>query len=272
MDHKSRSAYELRRFTYTHYTIFSTVPDLDPKELIENFHKSSVSLKRGRGLIKIFSFQNRQVVCRKYVHGGLFRAFTRDLYLSSKRSLNELEVILYLRDEGVPVIRPVCAFVMDEPLRNRLFLVTEYEEDAEDFVEFLRKADRKSRLRAIRYLAYLFGRLAVKGVYHPDLHLRNILVKKTGHILLLDFDRARRRTITEKDAEKMLWRLNRYVQKLTDNRVISVTDFERTLFLRTYMYTTGFDLIEGMRTRAAMKHAISRIGRMVESFFYRDKT
>lgn len=272
MSHESPTRNGLRRFDYKHYTIFSPEPELDPKELIEQFHKSEITLKRGRGIIKIFPFRKKRVLCRKYVHGGLFRALTRDLYLSSKRSLNELEVMIYLVNQGIPVIRPVCAFVMKEPLRNRLFLVTDYEEDAIDFAEYLQSIDNRKRLRAIRDLARLLGILVVNGVYHPDFHLRNVIVKRNGQLLLLDFDKARIQKVAKKDAERILWRLNRYVEKLARDGVLEITDWEKALFLRTYQGTTGHDVIEHMLNKAAIKHHLTRLGWFVESLFYRSKS
>ena len=68
------------------------------------------------------------------------------------------------------------------------------------------------------------------GIYHPDLHLQNVLVTKVGDLVFLDFDRAHRKVVTKKDMESMFWRLNRFAEKKEIAGELAVTMRKRRSF------------------------------------------
>jgi RIO-like serine/threonine protein kinase len=123
-------------------------------------------------------------------------------------------------------------------------------------------------LRAIRDLARFLWRLENLGIYHPDLHLRNVLVKNDGRLIFLDFDKACRKDISRKDMESMAWRLNRFAEKWEQKGYLRISMLERLLFLRTYSRLSGYNFEGEMTRKAKSKSLFSRAGWFFESILY----
>ena len=51
----------------------------------------------------------KRMVVRSYSHGGLLRAFTRNLYLFGSRSFQELALTEEIRSSGISTIEPIAA-------------------------------------------------------------------------------------------------------------------------------------------------------------------
>jgi len=100
-------------------------------------------------------------------------------------------VLLRLRDEGVPVVRPLAALARRRTFW-RLRLLTELEPDALPLAAFC-AADPAARRWAIE-AAGVTCRLAFEaGLRHPDLHVDNVLCSRRGdrvRAVLVDLDRA----------------------------------------------------------------------------------
>ena len=106
------------------------------------------------------------------------------------------------------------------------------------------------------------------GIFHPDLHLRNVLVKKNGRLIFLDFDKASKRTISKKNVETMIWRLNRFAEKWEIKGYFRISILERLLFIRTYSKLSGYNLEEEMAKKLVTKKLLSRAGWFAESILY----
>jgi 3-deoxy-D-manno-octulosonic acid kinase len=226
---------------------------------------------KGRSGIKMLEAEGQRLVARKYTHGGLFRKFTGDLFFARQRATAEAEILSYLRNTGFPVVMPFCVVIEERGLAKRLHLVTVFEDGAVDLLGYLRSASRRQRLRIAMRLAAALWRLERAGVFHPDLHLNNVLVTAEEKLLFLDFDRARRKAISRHDTESMFRRLGRFVDKMERQRRFSATRLEKALFLRTYARLSGVDLAKSLAdsaTRVALRH---RIGWFIESLLYRQK-
>ena len=186
---------------------------IDPSLVMRQLSNPRDTIKKGRGEIKILSAGDKLLACRKYIHGGLLRGITGDTFFSEKRAAAELETMMFLEENGFPVVRP-CGYITKNNLCTKdLYFLTFFEENTLDLLEFLKSARRKERLRAIKGLARFLFEMGKLGVYHPDLHLQNVLVTKATGLLFLDFDRAYRKVVTKKDMENMFWRLNRFAEK-----------------------------------------------------------
>ncbi|HOJ71697.1 MAG TPA: lipopolysaccharide kinase InaA family protein [Syntrophorhabdaceae bacterium] len=272
----------LKKTEIDRLTIFYYPGVTDLEGLIKEFKLAPLILKKGRGGIRIFNIQDKKIACRQYIHGGLFRFFTRDFFFSAKRVLNEINILSYLHSLNMPVAEPFCAIVERDFLVKKLYLLTIYEEETENLPEYLNKTDIRHRLRMAKKIALLFWNLEKSGIYHPDLHLDNILVKKKPHIydskglkiefqdtILIDFDKAKIKNITKKDMERMFWRLNRYIEKLNRKGMINVGIAEKTLFLRTYKRLSGYDMFDTMKAGLKYRRFFSRIGWWIDSFFYK---
>lgn len=260
------------------YRVYLSSEGYDVIDLIKGLENTPVSIKKGRAGIKIFYVNNIKIACRQYRHGGLLRKFTGDFFISKKRAIQEMEVLLYLFSSGIPAVRPVSVIEERNGFFKRLYILTIFEDNTENLLEFLSHAQKKTRMRMAKKLAILFFMLESVGIYHPDLHLDNILVKvntpsigQAGlyDVLLMDFDRAVKKTIKAGDMEKMFWRLNRYIEKMEKKGKLRLDGNEKILFLRTYERLAGRALLESMRRGSKKRSFISRIGWAIESLLYK---
>lgn len=153
------------KFRILYYASF-----LEPVSFIRHLFQSRVIAHKGRGGIRIVDTGGLTLVVRKYVHGGLFRAFTGDLFLTGKRVVSEAETMRYLQERGFPVVAPFAAIMERRFILKRLYLVTLYEAHAVSLLEYLQTSGKRQRLRLASRLARLLWQLAHAGVFHPDLH------------------------------------------------------------------------------------------------------
>ena len=237
-------------------------------ELVEKMLRSSTLVHEGRVGIRIFDVAGKKLACRKYAHGGLFRAFTRDVFFSARRNAQEAEVMLFLKRSGFPVVTPFATITELGTLRKRLYLCTLFEEGATNLLEYLKRSGKKARLRAAKRFGELLWELEKAGIYHPDLHLRNVVLTPDGNMLFLDFDRASKKLIGQRDAESMLWRLARYVDKMQRQGELRVDEREKMLCLRTYERLSKRRIIESMQKQMRRKTWLHRAGWFFESMLY----
>jgi len=263
----------LKRIPYKRFICFYPEDtEIHISKLIEKEKDGFLIDNRGRGGIRILNIEGRPVVSRKYLHGGILRCITKDLFFTGKRVKKELQVMLYLKDKGFPVVEPYCAIIECCGIKKELYLLTYYEDNTTTFFEYLESKNHKSRYRIIRELAYFIYCLVMHGVYHPDLHLDNIIVTDNGKMKFLDFDRAEIGNITPDHVESMFWRLNRYVEKISRKGNVPIGLMEKTYFLRVYSRLSGVDWVERMKKSAFLKSAISRLGWFLEGMLYGNKT
>ncbi len=236
--------------------------------LVEGLKTAPLITGRGRGGIRIFPVPGMRVVCRQYLHGGLFRAFTGERFFSGERASAEAAVLLYLEEKGVPVVHPVATIVEKRLLTCRPYLLTLFEEDGVELLQYLKIATKKQRRRAVTRFARLLWDLERFGVYHPDLHISNVMARKDGSLFLVDFDKACRRSVTKGDMESIFWRIDRYVEKMERAGRITVAPLERALFLRAYQRASNFAMEKIMEEGLASRRRLARLGWLVESFLY----
>lgn len=260
--------HRLKNITYESFTLYLTNGPLDPPALIDAFLKADVLAGKGRGFIKILTIGDRNIVCRKYLHGGLLRGITKDFFFSAKRAIKELEIIEYLNKAGFPVVEPYCAIVEATALMKKPYLLTVFEENAMDLLDYFSKTETKMRRKAIKELAEHMHELEGLGVYHPDLHLNNILMTSKNGMKFLDFDKAYRKSITKKDMEHMFWRLNRYAEKMAKKGYFNPSVKDKILFLRSYAKISGYDMLPGMEKRMKFQRWLDKTGWFLESFLY----
>jgi tRNA A-37 threonylcarbamoyl transferase component Bud32 len=197
--------------------------------------------------------------------------FTADRFWSGRRAIAEGEIIEYLRTVGFPVVRPSCVVIEKRAVTCRLHLITFLEEGAVDLLQQLRASSPRQRRRIARGLGEAFWLLERAGVFHPDLHLRNVMTTPDNRLVFLDFDRARRKQIGHKDALWMFRRLGRFVDKMERRGDLSITGVEKALFLRTYARLSGYDPTGEMARSARRDRLRYRVGWLVESLLYGKK-
>jgi hypothetical protein len=244
---------------------------IDPSLIMRQLSNPGETITKGRGEIKILSAGDRLLACRKYLHGGLLRGVTGDTFFSEKRAAAELKTMMFLEENDFPVVRPCGYITKNNHYTKDLYFLTFFEKNALDLLEFLKAARRKERLRAIKRLARFLFQMGELGIYHPDLHLQNVLVAKAGRLIFLDFDRAYRKVVTIKDIENMFWRLNRFTEKKEKGGEFVVTMEERTLFLRTFERLAGLQIMKDMAKQLESKRLSYKLGWFLESFLYKKK-
>jgi tRNA A-37 threonylcarbamoyl transferase component Bud32 len=259
---------ELRKVKIGSFVMYLVSDAVDPSLFLDRFLRTETQTDKGRGGLKLLSIDGKLFACRKYMHGGIGRALTKDLFFTEKRAFNEIEIMLYLKKNNFPVVEPAGILVAEDFPFKKPHIITMFEENIGDLLEFIKVSARKQRLRAIQYLARFLWRLENLGIYHPDLHLRNVLVKDDGRLIFLDFDKARRKDITRKDVESMVWRLNRFAEKWEQKGYLQISMLERLLFLRTYSRLSGYNIEGEMAKKIQGKRLLSRIGWFFESILY----
>lgn len=259
---------KLQKVKIGSFVMYCVADAVDPSQFLERFLRTGHETDKGRGGLKLISMNNKLFACRKYLHGGVGRAVTKDLFLSEKRALNELNIMLYLKNNHFPVVDPVGILIGEDFPFRKPHIITRFEENNGELLEFIKVSSRKKRLRAIRDLARYMWHLERLGVYHPDLHLRNVLVKKNGRLIFLDFDKASRKTLSRKNVETMIWRLNRFAEKWEVKGYFRISIIERLLFVRTYSRLSGYNLEETLAKKLIGKKLLSRAGWFAESILY----
>jgi len=253
------------------FSVYFPREALDPALLIRQLDTARTIEGKGRGGIRILEAGGLALACRKYTHGGLFRALTGDTFFSAGRALKELEITSYLLEEGFPVIAPYAVIVEDHSIRKGLYFITLFEEGSVDLLQFLQRAAQWPRYRMIRRLARYIHLLVTLGIYHPDLHLNNVLITKAKEMKFLDFDKSRKGVVSTREVINMIFRLNRYAEKMEKKGIITFSMKERMLFLRTYGRLSGYDIISAVAKKAKTKKAESRLGWFVEALLYSNR-
>jgi tRNA A-37 threonylcarbamoyl transferase component Bud32 len=254
------------KFTVVYY---SSAPD--PVAFLRTLADAPVIPGQGRGGISMIEAEGQKLVARKYIHGGLFRILTGDLFLKRRRATAEADIMNYLGNAGFPVVKPFSVVTERRSFAWRLHLVTILEEGAVDLLRQFPSLSQRRRLRIVTQLAESLWRLQQAGVYHPDLHLRNVLVATDGRLVFLDFDRALRKTIGRKEMKSMFLRLGRFVDKMERQGRFSVSVLEKALFLRSYARLSGEDLTHELAESARRASFRHRIGWFIESLLYGDR-
>lgn len=181
---------------------------------------------------------------RHYHRGGAIAPVLGDRYLrlGTPRPMRELEVGWALEERGVPTPAHIGAAVYPAGIWYRGDLVTRYVAGSRDLAAVLfpgRSLEGEGRGgrsdkpgasgseapdpgAAMRATGVLFRQLHGAGVIHPDLNLKNILIRGTGEeveALVLDLDGARLRDAVSRAARTRMvarfWRSARKWQRAT---------------------------------------------------------
>lgn len=157
---------------------------------------------RGRGAVRVvpspISPGERWAV-RHYHRGGAAAALLGDRYLrlGAPRPLREYRVGRELERRGVPTVPHVGAAWYPAGAFRRGDLVTGFVPAAPDLAAVLFGAGSNADpAGAMRAAGSLLRRLHEAGLWHPDLNLKNILIRPDAGAdgaLVLDLDRARLR-------------------------------------------------------------------------------
>jgi len=180
---------------------------LDPSKFWE--HTDSFTHMMGRGEVLLFTGHG-EVAVRKYRHGGLLRRLTVDTFMFGSRPFKEVEVTEKAKSAGIPTLEILAAIIERERWgRYRGYLITSG--------EVMRKMHQL-------------------GIYHADLHLKNILVeeRETPKVYLIDFDKSKTYSyLNPSKRMKNLKRLDRSAEKLREAG-LALTKKDKAAFCHAY--------------------------------------
>ena len=158
-------------------------------------------------------------VIRQLSHGGLLAPLTGDRFLSlgAPRPFNELRLSVLLRDLGIatPAVAAAVVYRSGPVYRGEVARVEIT--DADDLSACLFYSDLSPSLRsdALSAAGQLIGSLHRVGVVHPDLNIRNILIRWSDEPLgayILDIEKC---SVEARLSQRMrLTMLNRFRRSL----------------------------------------------------------
>lgn len=195
----------------------------------------------GRHPVVLLGPPERELVLRRFTHGGLLRFLTGARFADPRRPFVELELSERLRAAGVRTPEVVAARARRASgLGWELALVTRRVSAARDGGELLAAAARGAlpaceRQRALAAAGELVARLHALGFLHADLHPKNLLIDPDGEAWLLDLDRSRfESALDERQRAANLARLYRYVARRRARGEFAFTRADALRFLRAY--------------------------------------
>lgn len=169
-----------------------------------------------------------RVFVRPYLHGGAFGRITGDRFASDARFAAELAAHVDAAAAGVPVCEAlgVVSRAAGLGMRRGWLLLREID-GARDLLETLcARPDPRRRRALLAKAGRAIRALHDAGFEHPDLHLKNLLVRSgvtgaTGAagaddeaVLVLDLDAVRRRPSLDRERRLTgLFRFDRYAAK-----------------------------------------------------------
>ncbi|MBO1223261.1 MAG: hypothetical protein JYX80_02420 [Candidatus Scalindua sediminis] len=197
------------------------------------------------------SLENEVLVVRDYWHGGFFGKILRDYLWQRLRPFRELSVCEIANERHI-LTTEIIAIVMKNivgPL-YKCKLVSKEITDTVDLMELLLRSDKNSLLarkrQIISEVAKAIKEMHDVGIYHADLHLKNILIQPTGNgtfkVYIIDLDKSRQfGEIGLNRRRKNILRLDRSLEKFkrnaSDRKALPVTNTDKMRFLREYIGT-----------------------------------
>ncbi len=229
-------------------------------DMLFNLHKDSDKLKvsyHGRTPCKTLimeSLGNVSFVVRDYCHGGLFGKILRDIFWNSLRPLRELSICEAAGKSGIKTSE-VIAIVKNRVLGPiyKCRLVSKEITGAIDLMELLLNAEKNKLVARKRQIINKTAK-AVKemhgaGIYHADLHLKNILIQSAAgkvDVYIIDLDKSRQyEKISLHQRMRNIMRLDRSVEKMIRNNRITfdetypfpISGTDKLRFLKEYIKT-----------------------------------
>jgi 3-deoxy-D-manno-octulosonic acid kinase len=180
---------------------------------------------RGRAQLSVLRLENGSgALVRRYRHGGALRYLTGGIFTTwPPRPFRELAITEEARRRGVPTVEILAAGIdrIWGPL-YRGWLVTRELEGARDLWAVLQEG-AFGATALLKAVAPAIHRMHHQGIYHGDLNLKNILIRREGDglkIYLIDFDKARffPGGVPAAKARRNLARFQRSIAKLDPER------------------------------------------------------
>ena len=183
----------------------------------------------GRARTALVSIGDTRLVLRGVRRGGLLGPLLGGALFAPDRPLREIAVTAALRSAGAPVPRPAFggAFRSRGAWRGVAWngaVATWLEAETRDAEAWLRAGPSQASLaRALESAGAAVRRFHDAGGSHPDLHLKNLLVREVAdrcEIVVIDLDRAR--VVPELAARERMAQLMRLYRSLLKRDLLRV--------------------------------------------------
>ena len=193
-------------------------------------HEKTTTQYTGRGLLPAIPIQEsngKRMVAKQCMRGGLLRFINKAIFWGGNRPIREMIDNTRILNKGIKTTEILAAanYKVFGPF-YRTYLFSLELPDCIDLITFFDQLSQKSpreRLMEksflLRAVARAFVTMHRVGVYHGDLHLKNILIrnnhaKGTPEIFIIDFDKAVcKDSLTPREKLKNLLRFNRSIEK-----------------------------------------------------------
>ena len=201
----------------------------NPKELIDKTLHLSRNNFKGRGPISSILIQDshdKRMVAKRCMRGGLLRFLNKDIFLGGNRPLNEMITNTKIMGKGLMTAEIIAAVKhkVFGPVYKAYLFSKEIPEciDLISYLDGLKQKSPEQRLKAKKHIfqaiASAFVKMHREGIYHSDLHMKNILINQKesaySQIYIIDFDKTDiKNNLTPKQKTKNLLRFNRSIEK-----------------------------------------------------------
>ncbi|MDN3514195.1 MAG: hypothetical protein NG747_07330 [Candidatus Brocadia sp.] len=220
-------------------------------------NKDNPNVKFGRGTyLSIPSTKNgtERFIIRNYRHGGLLGRLFGGVFYNENRPLNEIHINEVAIERGVPSAEAIAV------TRRKLWglfykadFISKEISGAVDTTQFLKESPlnfiQKSKKSIIYSLVRLIRNMHDAGIFHADLHLKNILLKRNSNgefdAYIIDLDKSVILNKLNIDLRiKNLLRLDRSIEKLrwlsgvattSQKKIGLISRADRIRFFKSYM-------------------------------------
>jgi tRNA A-37 threonylcarbamoyl transferase component Bud32 len=210
------------------------------------------------------SLNNESFVVRDYWHGGLFGKILRDFFWDRLRPLKELSICEVASKSGVKTTEVIA--IVKNKIMGPLYkcqLVSKEITCAIDLMVLLLNPEKiqfvAQKRQIINKVAKAVKEMHDAGIYHADLHLKNILVQfaegRDVNVYIIDLDKSKQREkISIYKRMKNIMRLDRSVEKmLRGNRdtfgetfLFPISKTDKLRFLKEYV-ASGNKSVKSLR-------------------------
>jgi 3-deoxy-D-manno-octulosonic acid kinase len=179
-------------------------------------------------------FIEPDMVVRTLMHGGMFRHITGKRFLNPNRTIRELKVSAYLAAHGIRTPEILAVRLIRERFFYSIDVVSVFIPGSEDMLVHLEKGHTDD-LELFKKSGSIIRAIHDLGIYHSDLHIKNLLLDKPGNLWVLDLDKAYQFALLPGFMKRMnLKRFMRSVIKWQTKGHIDLPDGWKSSFLDGY--------------------------------------
>lgn len=187
-----------------------------------NSAQSVISAETGIGRARViyFELENKTLVLKHYLRGGIPASITKDRYLWSglekTRAFKEWRLLKKMQMLNLPVPSAVAAHVKKGFFTYQADLITEEIKGAKTLADILSNTALDET--GWSEIGACIKKFHHHDIYHADLNARNILITDADEIYLIDFDNCYVRVSSETWKTANLARLKRSLLKFKRNQ------------------------------------------------------